>query len=229
MAFGGLWLAAGLIFLPVGLALLWHDYERQNLIPAEGARTVGMVLTKTVVASSGRDERYSIEFRFSTKQGKRIQADAKVTGAQWNLLRERGPVKVGYLPDNPDISRVPGQIRDTVPALLFSSLGGVFAALGAVIFTIGVRGAHRVRVLTRSGTTAQARVDGVAQSNFAVNGVPQLSVHYSFKDASGRVVHGKSEAMSPEQANQWKPGDRGTVRFDAAEPRNSVWIGKEQA
>lgn len=229
MLFGGLWLAVGLIFLPIGLTLAWHEYQRRALIPAEGALTVGMVLSKTFATSSRSSQPFSIEFRFHTKEGRQVKASAKVSAAEWHLLQERGPIKVGYLPGNPEINRVPGQLRDSVAALMFSLLGGVFSLLGAVIFGIGLVRARRIHRLARSGIVAQGRVDRISESNFSVNDVPQLLVHYSFKDAAGRVVHGKSEAMSPERANQWKPGDRGTVRFNAAEPRNSVWIGKEQA
>jgi hypothetical protein len=75
----------------------------------------------------------------------------------------------------------------------------------------------------------QGRVEALVESNFSVNGVRQMSVHYSFKDHSGRVVQGKSEPMSPEQASAWKPGDIGAVRYDASAPQNSLWAGKEQA
>lgn len=228
MLFGGLWLAVGLVFLPIGLTLAWHEYQRQSVLPAEGALTVGMVLTKTFATSSRSSEPFSIEFRFRTKEGRQVKAGAKVSAAEWNLLHERGPIKVGYLPGNPEINRVPGQLRDSATALVFSLLGGVFSLLGAAIFGIGFVRARRNRRLARSGMAAQAEVQGLSESNFFVNGVAQLSVRYTFRDAAGHLVHGKSEPMPPEQARQWKPGERCTVRFDAEAPARSVWLGKEQ-
>lgn len=229
MVFGGLWLAIGLIFLPIGLTLAWHEYQRHTIIPAEGALAVGMVLTKAIASSSNNSNRYSIEYRFTTREGKQITGGANVSGAEWNLLREREPVKVGYLPGNPEVNRVPGQMGDSVAAALFSLLGGVFSLLGAVIFGAGFVRMRRNRQLAHSGTAAQAQVEAVSETNFSVNGVRQLSVHYSFTDGAGRVVRGKSEPMSPEEAEKWKPGDRGAVRFDAGMPQKSLWLGKEQA
>jgi uncharacterized protein DUF3592 len=138
LVFGALWLAVGLIFLPIGLVLDWHEYQRSALIPAGGERALGMVLTKTFTASSKNSgPTYSVEYRFATREGRQITSEAKVTREEWELLKERGPIKVGYLPANPDISRVPSQVGDTVGALIFTLLGAVFSVLGAVIAGIG--------------------------------------------------------------------------------------------
>jgi hypothetical protein len=229
MLFGALWLAVGLIFLPIGLTLAWHEYQRSTLIPEEGALAPGMVLTKTVDSRSKNSDPYSIEFRFTTQEGKLIKGRAKVSREEWNLLNERGMVKVGYLPGNPEINRVPGQVGDSVAALIFSLVGGVFSLLGAVIFGFGFARSRRNRQIVSTGTAAQAHVDEVSETNFSVNGVRQVTVHYTFKDAAGREVRGKSMPMSPEQGELWKRGDRGAVRFDARSPQKSVWLGKEQA
>jgi hypothetical protein len=229
MVFGGLWLAIGLVFLPIGLSLAWHEYQRNTLIPADGALAVGMVLTKTVDRSSKNSDPYSIEFRFTTQEGRQIKGRAKVTRDEWELLKERGTVKVGYLPGNPQIHRVPGQAGDSVAALIFSLVGGVFSLLGAFIFGFGFARSRRNRQIAHTGMGAQAQVDEVSETNFSVNGIRQVSVHFTFRDAAGREVRGKSEPMSPGEGKLWKPGDRGAVRYDARAPQKSVWLGKEQA
>lgn len=230
LVFGAIWLAVGLIFLPVGLVLAWHEYQRGTVIPAEGERALGMVLTRTYTASSkNNDPSYSIEYRFATREGRQITSRAKVTRAEWELLKERGPVKVGYLPANPDINRVPSQLGDTVEAVVFSAVGGVFSLLGGVIAGIGLLRLLRQRRLASSGSSAQARVESVVETNYSVNGVRQLAVSYRFQDSSGREMHGKSEPMSPQEAANWKPGDVGAVRYDAAAPQKNLWVGKEQA
>ena len=226
--FGGIWLALGLIFLPIGLSLAWHEYQRSTSVPAEGALAVGIVLTKTVASSSKNSDPYSIEFRFTTPGGKQIKGAAKVTRDEWNILTERGAIKVGYLPDNPQINRVLGQIGGTVPALIFSLLGGVFSLLGGVIFGIGFVRMRRIGRIRRIGQSAQALVESVNETNFSVNNVRQVSVRYSYKDQTGREHRGNSEPMPPEQGELWKPGDRGAIRFDGNASQKSAWIGKEQ-
>lgn len=227
LVFGGFWLAIGLIFLPIGLSLAWHEYQRSRSVPAEGAFAVGTVLTKAIASSSKDSDPYSIEFRFTTRDGKQIKGRAKITHDEWNLLTERGTVKVGYLPDNPQINRVPGQIGDTISALVFSLMGSVFSLLGGVIFGVAFVRMRRSGRIRKIGQSAQALVESVNETNFSVNNVRQVAVRYSYKDQSGREYHGKSEPMAPEQGELWKPGDRGAVRFDGDAPQNSVWIGKE--
>ena len=231
LVFGAIWLAIGLIFLPIGLVLAWHEYQRSTIIPAEGERALGMVLTKTYSASSkdNSDPTYAIEYRFATREGRQITGTAKVARAEWALLKERGPVKVGYLPANPDINRVPSQLGDTVEAVVFSAVGGVFSLLGGMIAGIGLLRLLRRRRLASSGSSAQARVESVVETNYLINGVRQVAVRYRFQDSAGREMHGRSEPMPPEEAANWKPGDVGAVRYDAAAPQKNQWVGKEQA
>lgn len=50
-------------------------------------------------------------------------------------------------------------------------------------------------------------------------------VRYEYRDAAGKLHTGRTGYVSVEEAQGWHPGDIGGVRYDAAHPQRSVWIG----
>jgi hypothetical protein len=50
---------------------------------------------------------------------------------------------------------------------------------------------------------------------------------YRYEPSPGQVHVGKSELLTTSEARSWEIGARGAIRFDAASPQRSVWIGTE--
>jgi hypothetical protein len=55
--------------------------------------------------------------------------------------------------------------------------------------------------------------------------VQQWNLHYRYQDNQGKFHIGKIP-LSPEEAEGWKEGDIGRVRYDRRRPQKSVWMGK---
>ena len=117
LSFGGLFALVGLICLIAAWLPVWNDYRHGKQFAATGALAPGMVLTKSkasagsvmVLGYTKQLTDYSVRYRFNTQSGQKIEGDAKVTPEEWDLLEERGLIKVRYLPDDPETNHVAGQ------------------------------------------------------------------------------------------------------------------------
>jgi len=106
-------------------------------------------------------------------------------------------------------------------------LHGFAVVLGQLVDAMAQRGpAPRELRLQSEGTLAEATVMEVGPADVSFNGVAQWRIRYRYQDHGGRRRHGESGLLVPEEAQQWKAGDRGVARFDAHAPRKSVWLGK---
>ena len=229
LIFGGIWLVVGISLLIGGVAM-WQHEER---FAHEAVTTKGKVLTRvirTAQRSSGSGSststEYHVSYRFLTPDGITREGDSKVDVHVWESLQEQGPVTVSYLPGDPGTNRVAGK-PDWVGPAIMAGLGGVFTLAGGVIFlfSFGKR-LSRGRML-RSGMSAAAVVTAVEETNFSINRVPQWIVRYRYNDHRGRTYEDKSSYLSPQDANDWKEGDTGKVKYDKEKSNKSLWIGRE--
>ncbi len=160
------------------------------------------------------------------REGERVRGTADVTTEEWDLLEERGPIQVTYLPDRPESYRVAGQSHDVLLPVIFGVIGGVVGSIGGFVVFNAVGTRKRERELSRTGMTAEATITDIGPSYLRINGVSQIKMHYQFQDAHGKTRHG-SCTMSPEEAGNWLPGHKGRIRYDPRKPSVSVWIGKQ--
>lgn len=229
--FGGVWLFVGAPFLVIGLYVGSQHLVVSKRLDAEGRTIEGMVLTKEIRTSSSSGGRrrtapaYRVTFRFVAPNGL-ITGDAEVSAETWDTLVEREPIRVTYLPDNPQHYRVEGQVGGWMLPIIFTVLGGVFTGVGGVLFFRGLGQLRTREWLLREGFPIEATVTDVRPTRLWVNGVQQWAIHYQYRDDRGRIHQGKSGALSPEETETWKEGDTGVVRFDRGRPRRSVWLGK---
>jgi hypothetical protein len=143
----------GSLFALIGLASLtaawfpvWNEYRHGKQFAANGGVALGLVLTKsrasagsvTVLGFTKQLENYFVRYRFTVPTGRQIVSDARVTPEQWAILEERGPIKVRYLPDDPETNHVSGQEsrRSRLETLIFTLLGAGFTGLGALMVLI---------------------------------------------------------------------------------------------
>jgi hypothetical protein len=224
LAFGGIWLAVGVPFVFGGLHMLWTE----SRFGEEAVSVWGTVLTRDIhrgrSTNGGSSTRYEVGYRF-TADDRTFEQRGQVDVQTWEALTERGPVEVQYLPDDPTQSRIAGQ-TDRVGALLMSGLGGFFAVAGGLIVAYDVQRRLQRARLRREGVSADATVTGVGPTNFSVNRVPQWVIRYRYSDQRGRTHTGRSEYLSPEEAQEWKEGDVGRVRYDRQRSGQHVWFGR---
>jgi hypothetical protein len=229
--FGGIWLSVGLVFLVVGVSVGIHRMSVDERLEREGRTVDGMVLTKEIYRKSSKSGNssspsYRVTFRFVPRDGEIVEGTADVTAEDWDVLEERGPVQVMYLPDEPQSHRIHGQSDDTVLPIVFGVVGGVIGSLGGFVVFNAVGARRRERDLARSGMTAEATITDVGPSYLRINGVNQVTLHYEFQDAQGKTRKG-SCTMAPEEAGEWPPGRMGRVRYDPRKPNVNVWRGAD--
>jgi Protein of unknown function (DUF3592) len=227
--FGGIWLFCGLPFLIIGLYTGAQTLTLNQRLVAEGQMVEGMVLTKALTFSSSSSNRnstptYKITFRFTAPSGL-VTDEAEVTADAWDSLIEREPIQVTYVPDAPQFHRVKGQTSEWIMPITTTVIGGIFTGIGGFIF---LRARTRLQTntrLQREGVVAEATVLEVRLARIRINGVQQWLVRYQYQDNRGQVQDG-SEHLSPEDAANWKEGDKVTIRYDQRHPDRSLWIGR---
>jgi hypothetical protein len=104
-----------------------------------------------------------------------------------------------------------------------------FGILGAFLARPGVRRALAILRVQNRGADAAATVLEVVPTGVMINRVPQWQLRYEFRDRQGRVHTGTSDSLTPHEAADWRPSDRGVIRFDPARPQDSLWLGKRSA
>jgi hypothetical protein len=187
-----------------------------------------MVLTKEINRASRRNSgaSYEVNYRFMTGDGRQIEGWDEVDVHAWEALVERGPVTVEFLPGDPGTNRVAGN-NDWVFPLVFGGLGLLFSVGGGLTAGVGVRSVLRQARLRQGGVPAVAVVTAVEPTNVRVNGRPRWAIRYRYADPLGQERTGRSGHLTYEEANAWRPGDAGYIRYDARRPKQSVWVGEE--
>lgn len=229
--FGGIWLSVGLVFLVVGVSVGIHRMSVNERLEREGRTVDGIVLTKEIYRKSNKSGKqsnpsYRVTFRFVPREGEIVRGTADVTAEDWDVLEERGPVQVTYLPDEPHSYRIHGQSDDIVLPIVFGAVGGVVGSLGAFIVFNAVKTRKRAKDLGRTGMTAEATITDIGPSYLRINGMNQVKLHYEYRDAQGKTRKG-SCTMSPEEAGEWPPGRMGRVRYDPRKPGVNIWVGAD--
>ncbi len=227
--FGGIWLVVGTIFLVVGVSVGVYRSQLNDRLDKEGRTVDGIVLTKEIYTTSNKrgsrsSPSYRVAFRFVPREGEMVRGTADVTTEEWDLLEERGPIQVTYLPEQPQSYRVTGQSQDVLLPIIFGVVGGVVGSIGGFIVYNAVGKRKREKELSRTGVTAEATITDIGPSYLRINGVSQIKVSYHFQDGRGQTREG-SCTMSPEVAGNWSPGQKGQVRYDPRKPTANVWIG----
>jgi uncharacterized protein DUF3592 len=229
--FGGIWFFVGAPFLIIGTYVGIDTFHQQARFEREGQVTQGTVLTKSITRrkdSEGREgTSYWVGYRFTAPDGAVVKREALVSGELWDRLVEREPVRVTFLPGDPQTNRIEGESSAWMLPIILTGLGLVFAPIGGYIFFLrGVAGILRELRLQSEGAVAEATVVEVEPTNISLNGVPQWRIRYRYRDHRGQTHTGASNVMAPEEAQEWKAGDTGTVRFDARAPKKSIWVGR---
>lgn len=106
---------------------------------------------------------------------------------------------------------------------VFGGFGLTAGFIGLFLLVRSVRSAKTKAQIWAHGVAADATVSSVEETNVKINRRPMWIVRYQYLDHTGQSRDGKSEYMSADQANRWKPGDAISIRYDRDKPDASVW------
>jgi hypothetical protein len=223
---GLLLLGIGAIFLAIGSSFVLEERRYQR----EGQTATGVVLTKAIeratrTGSSGRrtETHYTVTYRFTGADGHSYQGSGNVSVSAWERMREQEPVQVEYLASYPMINRVAGETTRAIQ-YVFPGIGLIAVVIGSTLLVRAIGAAQMKSRVWSQGTSADATVAAVEETNFKVNKRPMWVVRYQYRDLAGRTHQGTSEYMAAEKAHAWKTGDTIRVRFDPEKPQLSVWV-----
>ncbi len=202
--------------------LLWVNsrYAAQGILA--DARVTGLTTTRGSKSSTI----YYVAYEFRTPDGKSFGSRSQVDQEIFAKLKEGDAIMVQYVRSDPDENRIPQDSDQFLPWVLL----GIGALCGLPGLGLSVYGALRVRrswKVIQNGERAQALVTAVLESTMRVNRVRQWHVLYQYTDYAGKTHEGRSDYMPPAEAEQWKEGSRGWVRFDREAPDQSYWMGRE--
>ena len=218
--FGGIWLAVGLGLTKGGI----DEIGNERRYRAEGRVARATVIDKSLQrADREHSTRYLVKYRFTTEDGRPVTGSGAVDVHEWEALREGSPITVTYLANAPETQRI-GASGGSGGGWVMLPIGLFFAAAGGgIVYWTGRRLAHDRRLL-RTGTLTHGTVVKVIPSSVSVNRVPQWYVVYRYQDHIGRTHETRSRMLAPSAAHTWQPGDTGPVRFDRANPEDSLWV-----
>ncbi len=132
LLFGGVWLFVGVIFLAVAAGAGMQQYRLKNIVAVKGRVAEGKVLSKYVDKDT-MPSHFEVSYRFLAPDGQLRYGSSKVSGAVWDRLLELEPLKVTYLPEDPDYNFAEGAELDSMLVWIFGLLGGLLTVAGGVI------------------------------------------------------------------------------------------------
>jgi hypothetical protein len=222
---GAFFVVFGAVFFSVGV----HDFREGVALRQHGVTATATVVSRRIKQATGKDQpatEYQLGYTFHTAANQLMAGVVVVPVEQWEATKEGAPLQVHYPADRPYESRLAsdggwGVAPGFVPA------GAVFLAVGLTLVILQWRRWRLVVNLLEHGAVAEGTLTHVGVSGVSVNLVRQWRLDYEFTDAAGERRTGKTPSMSPQIARRWKNGDRGSVRYDARDPRRSIWVDVE--
>jgi hypothetical protein len=113
------------------------------------------------------------------------------------------------------------------PIPFIAWIGVFFLCVCGAFFLFARHRAGVQTALLKSGLPAQAVITAIRDVSFSSgSGSFFTEVEYRYEPSPGQVHKGKSGLLTMAQTRGWNVGERGTIKFDAASPAQSVWIGR---
>lgn len=224
LLFGGVFLVAGLLLTLIGAGMAWNE----GRFAADGVAADGVVLGRTIRqadASENRSTEYRVSYRFTTSDGRVIDAGDDISLDRWEMLVDGGPITVEYLAADPAQNRAAGG-DDSIIVPITLGFGLLALGVGVAITAWTLQGLRLTHRLWREGVAIEGTVVRVEPANVTFNRRPLFRLRYEYGDQAGARHDGASGLIAWEEAEGWQPGDRGAVRYDPHRPELSTWIGE---
>jgi hypothetical protein len=225
--FGAIFFLGGIGAITAGITKLIAEWRYAT----GGALAEGRITGRLIEEASRSDRsstRHFVSYRFTTAQGETQEGRHTLPWEAWEAAKEGDGISVRYLRDAPQTNRE-ASVDETAGGFVALGLGPLIGSIGGGVLFFMYYARRRRAHLMRDGISVAASVIAVEDSGVRVNKVMQMCIRYRFQDTAGRDHEGASEPMPPEDANDWKPGDTGEIRYDAANPDDHIWTGERRA
>ena len=218
---GAMFLVVATPFVVATLLQLLEEWR----FARNGVSTDAVILTKEI-KGSGRNPRsrgYEVTYRVTVPEGA-FENRARLSLDAWSRLQERRPAEVLYLPERPASNRLAGSGGWMQPIVL-GVLGFGCFGVGAAFLRRSIGQARLEWRLERRGAAATGMVVEICDRRLAINGVRQWRLSYEYDDFQARR-HTGTHDLPEEEAQLWRVGDVGEVRYDPGKPGDAIWLGR---
>ena len=191
LLFGGIWLTVGgvvaIVFTVVG-GPFWNDI----VLDRHGVKADAIMRTMEDTRSRVNGRRvHRVLFTFTDRDGVERHGMAQTT-EPWRFYAPR--FQIEYDPGLPELSRISGERSSVFGLFVLFPFG--FAAVGAIVFGLGMRRVLAVRRIYVRGEPARAEVTAVSPTLMRINRRRVMRVDYAFDTIVGRMT-GRTNTVNP--------------------------------
>ncbi len=130
-------------------------------------------------------------------------------------FNENEEVTVVYLQSNPEISRIQGTMRATMPIWVLLIVG-IFPSIGFIVFWIGVRSAAKTIHILSHGESGKAKLVSTKSTNTRINNRVQYLLKYEY-NVQGTTYTNRTKSTFPEKYDDEEP-----VIYSQIDPSKSI-------
>lgn len=116
-----------------------------------------------------------------------------------------------------------GEPARSTPTMIW--IGVAFLGIGGALCLFAWHRAHGAMAILNSGLPAEAVITAIHYVSSSSDSELFRQVEYRYESSRGQMHKGKSGWLTPEETRGWNVGTRGTIKFNPANPAQSVWIG----
>ena len=124
------------------------------------------------------------------------------------------------------VSADPDMWIGSPPTWIFGAIGLPFAVTGGMMILYARNALSRDLRVMQLGHDLTATVIDIRKSAIEINRQTRWLVVYRYQDPTGRQFEGKSRAVLGDAVAELKPGDKVSIRIDAANPAQSIFLGR---
>lgn len=119
----------------------------------------------------------------------------------------------------------PETLNADTPLWVFGLVGFAAAAAGAAIIYFARAAAARDKRIIQTGIDLVATVIDLRRSAIDINRQARWHVRYRYEYSAGRVLEGESRALTGDDVQGYRPGDRVRIKVDPSKPEDSLFVG----
>lgn len=205
-------------FLAGGIA----THRQEQAYAHEGVTAIAEVTNKgSRRSSSGRSgstTHYWVKYDFRDKRGNSYLGEGDINKSDWEQLKKGSSIRIEYLDSSPKENRPAIHSTGanyTVSYILFA-VGGLLLASSLGMFMYFWSHATRMIHLLREGQMALGMVTNMELIRKSKS--TSYTLHYSFRDPSGKTLRGTATSLNSSMAARWPVGTPIIVCHDLNDP-----------
>jgi uncharacterized protein DUF3592 len=232
-----LWMGLIIAFLGTALIALgygiWRwEHEFQSYAVRAIAKVTGKETGTVKTGSHSSEPAYFLVYTFLDETSKQYQGKVGAPLNDWKRAKRGDTLEIEYDRTAPATSRRAGtEAHAGWGFLICGGIGGLFAFIGTLFFSVALVAAWRRTRLVRSGSPALGVVGEVVENESAFRVVGTYRLTYQFTDSDGTTWDGQGPPQPWSLAARWNPGETILVLYDPKKPgRNEpdIWESRNQ-